>query len=388
MANKNNILKNKKIMWVVGFTPEKIGSYEELMFYMAKQAIDKGFEISFVFPAGPIKKFEEKILQLRAYVFIAPLRKRIDIKAIKYLASLITKEKPTILHSNFDLGNFNSYFATLCAKVPIYIWHQHNFMGERLSLIRRLFLGLLSWRVDKIVVLSGSMKKDLISKGVRENKISIVYNGISVEKFSPLGLEGNVNLKKEFGISSDTIALTSVADSRPEKGLIFLIRAFSRVANKYPQCILLLVGSKKGPCYNELKEEGEKLGIAEKIFFTEFRNDVPDILHISDIVIVPPTMEVSLYSIMEAMASFKPVIASRVGGIPEVVKNKETGILVTPRDAEALSNVIDYLISNPLVREKIGKAGRLIVEEKFSIKRNVEQLLMLYEQILQAKDLT
>lgn len=379
--------KTKKIMWAIGFVPEKIGSYEELMFLMTEQAINKGFKISFVFPAEPIRNFKEKILSLGAQVFIIPMRKRIDVGAIMQLSALIKKEKPTVLHSNFDLANFTSCFAVLFAKTPVYIWHQHNFMSNRFRLIRKLFFKFLSLVADKIIILSEAMKKDFILKGLKKSKIERIYNGIKIDKFNIDPQQFESDLRNEFNILPNSIVLTCVGDARPEKGQIFLIKAFFKIVKEYPQSNLLLIGGKTGPCYNELKEWVKKLSLVSRVVFTEMRSDIPQILHISDIAIVPPTMEVSLYSIMEAMASFKPVIASRIGGIPEVVVDGETGIMTAPCNIEALSEAIVYLISNPLAKEKMGRAGRRIVEEKFDIKRNVKQLLALYEQIMQNKGL-
>jgi len=149
----------------------------------------------------------------------------------------------------------------------------------------------------------------------------------------------------------------------------------------------LLIGSKHGPYHEELKNETKKLGLEDKVFFTEMRSDIPQILNISDIVIVPPTLEVSLYSIMEAMASFKPVIATQIGGIPEVVADGKTGILFPKGDVDTLTKAVNYLISNPETRRRMGSLGRRIVEEKFNLNRHVEEFLDLYEELLQLKNL-
>lgn len=378
---------NKKVIWVVGFSPEKIGSYEEMMLAMAEAFKARGAEISFVFPDEPLQKLKDSLLKAGSKVFIMPTIGRFDLKAIFKLAGLIKKEKIDIVHSNFDRANLCSCFASYLARAPVYIWHQHNFMGSKANVIRRLFLKLLGIMADKVIVITDAMKKNLVSVGLNERKIKIIYNGIKIEKFNFDSKSTADVLKKEFNIDLSFTVLTCIGDARPEKGHIFLLKAFSEINKKFPRSILLLIGAKNGPCYEDLRSETERLKLGSRVIFTEMRSDVPQILSISDIVIVPPTMEVSLYSIMEAMASFKPVIASRVGGIPEVVKDGEAGILIAPSDIEALSKAVEYLISNPLVRDRMGKAGRQAVAERFNIKRDIEQLLMLYEEIMEEKGL-
>jgi glycosyltransferase involved in cell wall biosynthesis len=382
---KNSALKIKKIMWVVGFAPEKIGSYEELIFCLAEQAKRNNYEISFVFPGEPLANFKDRLLKLGGQVFVSPVKKRTDVKGILQLAKLINKERPTILHSNFDMANFNCYFATLFARVPIYVWHQHNLMGEKLGYIRNIFLRLLSIQVASIIAISEAVRNDLVLKGAIKQKIEKIYNGIETDKFNSISPAEINRIKEEFNIPLDAIVLISVGQARPEKGLIFLIKAFSRAIERCPNSILLLIGGKNGPCYDELLEEAIKLKLKDKIFFTGMRNDVARILQAADIVVVPSLLEGLSYSIIEGMAASKPIIASRVGGIPEVVKEGETGMLVAPSDVKGLSDAIAYLTANLSVRVGMGEAGRKVAEEKFNIKRNVEQIFELYKQIARRK---
>lgn len=374
-----------KIMWVVGFTPEKIGAFEESIFYITEECLKKGFKIFFIFPGNPIQSVGEKLSSLGAKIFILPIKKRIDLKFIKQAIILIKKEKMDILHSCFDLANFNSYFAALLSRVPIYIWHQRNLMGESLPLLRRVFLKFLGSRADKIIAVSDAVKNDLILKGASREKVERIYNGINIEKFNLTSQAESDKLKKEFNVSADSIVLISVGQARPEKGLIFLVKAFSAIAVKHPSSILLVIGGKNGPCYGELRSEAEKLEISDRVFFTEMRSDVPDLLHISDILILPSLLEALANSVLEGMAASKAVIATRIGGVPEIVMDGENGILVAPKDSISMSNAIDRLISNPSLRKQMGEAGRRIVEEKFNLKNSIERLFDLYKRLIQSK---
>lgn len=380
--------KNKlQLMWVVGFIPKKMGSFEETMIYMAKEAEGRGFGMSFVFPGEPIREFKNRLFGLNAKVIVLPIKNRLDINFMRKIVFLSRLKKIDILHSHFDLANFPISFTRYCYKRPLYFWHQHNFVGTRLPLVRRMFYKYLSGVATKIIAISEAVKKDLISKGVAEDGVEVIYNGVNLEKFQINFSDEIKKIKNELGISENSIVISCIGEARPEKGQLFLLKAFSRIIGKFPYALLLLVGSKSGSFFETLKEEAGKLDIKNKVIFTEVRSDVPQILYITDLLVIPSTMEGLSYIALEAMASCKPVIASRIGGIPEVVKDGETGILVTPRDIEALSEAITYLILNPLVREKMGKVGYKIVEGKFNIKCNIKQLSSLYEQMIQNEGL-
>lgn len=368
-------------MWVVGLAPDKIGSYEELMMEMSRNSRKMGFSMTFVFTGEPIRELKDMLNSAGAKTITLPVNNRFNILAIMKLRGVIIKEKITILHSNFAIANSLSFFAVFLSKVPIYFWHQHNFMGTGASLLRWLYLRTLGATAKRVIVISEAMKKNLISAGLKEQKIEKIYNGINVDKFNVTN-EKRKELENEFGITKKTFVLALIGDSRPEKGHIFLLRAFAMLNRQFPESLLLFVGGKVGQCYEELKNEAENTGLRDKVIFTEMRNDIPYILQLSNIVVVPPTIEVSLYSIMEAMAASKPVIASSVGGIPEIVKDKITGILVPPGDIGILKEEILNLINNPSLREKMGSEAFRLANDRFNLKRQAKEILELYESFI------
>src|SRR4029079_15446191 len=144
---------------------------------------------------------------------------------------------------------------------------------------------------------------------------------------------------------------------------------------------LLLVGVGQSRYADGLRHEVQRLGLREKIRLTEKRNDVPRILHESDISIVTPTEEVSLLAIMESMACAKPVIATRVGGIPEVVIDGQTGLLVPPNDVPALAHALGHLLRSAGLRDRLGRASRLAVQEKFNQRVAASRMLNVYEEL-------
>ena len=161
-----------------------------------------------------------------------------------------------------------------------------------------------------------------------------------------------------------------------------MIRALPEVLASSPHTYYLIVGS--GSHQNALLEEVDKAGAPERVIFAGMRKDVPRLLAASDVFVLPTLTEALPTVLAEAMAARLPVIASRVGGIPEMIADRQNGFLVEPEDLDGLSSACIRLLENPDERAAMGAAGWKIVNQKFSIQRQVEQLKELYLEQLQA----
>jgi glycosyltransferase involved in cell wall biosynthesis len=151
--------------------------------------------------------------------------------------------------------------------------------------------------------------------------------------------------------------------------------------DEYPDAHLLLVGAMEGAFTESLQREVERLNIGGRVRLTRIRNDVPRLLQEADMSVVTPTKEVSLLAIMESMAASKPVIATRVGGIPEVVIDGRSGLLVPPSDVSALADALAQLLQNAWLRDKLGKEGRRAVEETFNTRVAATRMIDAYEEL-------
>lgn len=385
IKRKDASIKKYNILWVIGFTPEKVGSYEEFIFLVASEVAKMGGKVCFAFPGKPIAPVEEEIKKRGARIYLIPMRSRFDLISAVKIANLIRKEGINIVHSNFDRANYPCLYAAIATRPAVYIWHQHNFMSNRYVFARKILFALINKAANVMIVITNAMKDNLMDAGFNPSKIEVIYNGINLDKFKEHDEGKSVRIRKELDIPKGYMVVTCIGDARPEKGHALLLKAFIEVNNEYPNSILLFVGGKAGQCYRDLKDEVEKTGFNNKVIFTEMRSDVPEILGISDIIVMPPIIEVSLYSIMEAMEASKPVVASNVGGIPEVIKDRITGILFPPGNIESLKNEIVKLIKNPSLRENIGSAAREWTNKKFDVKRQVKDILELYEKFIQLK---
>jgi glycosyltransferase involved in cell wall biosynthesis len=371
-------------MWVVGYVPGKLGSFERFMEVFARGCAGKGARVTFVFRGEPLPAFADALANAGAKVHVTPMRSRLDWRFILTLSRLIKAERVDILHSNFDLTNFNASLVAFWTQAPIYIWHQHNFMGRRFSLLRWAFLQFLCRKADRVLCVTDSMRSHLVNKGLSAEKVTRVYIGPDLALFAAAPVWRAKSLRQEFGFPESSQVIVCVSDARPEKGQLTLLQAFSKLLHHSPNARLLLIGGEDGRFSKRLQSEVDRLGITDRVRLTKIRNDVPRLLAEADVSVVPPKEEVSLLAIMESMAASKPVIATRVGGIPEVVADGLTGVLVPPGDVPALTAALISLLQNPWLADKLGKAGRRAVEEQFNTQVATSSMLNLYEELAAA----
>ena len=375
-------LAGKKIMWVVGYIPGKLGSYERFMEIVARGFAARGAQLSFVFRGSPLPAFTDALHLAGATVHVIPMRSRLDWSFVRRLWRLIKKEDIDILHSNFDLANFATSLVAASTRVPIYIWHQHNFMGQPFSLLRWVFLKFLNRVADQMLCVTDSMRNHMVAKGVVAERAMRVYIGPDLDTFSAVATQDSPNVRTEFGFPDSSAVLVCVGAALPEKGQLCLLEAFAQIADRFPDARLLLVGALHGPCAPLLQSAVARLGLQGKAHLTEIRSDVPRLIREADISVVPPTEEVSVLAIMESMAASKPVIASKVGGIPEVVAHGESGLLVPPGNPSALATALTDLLRNPWLRHKMGEAGRRLVEENFNASVAARRMVTVYENLI------
>jgi peptidoglycan/xylan/chitin deacetylase (PgdA/CDA1 family) len=206
---------------------------------------------------------------------------------------------------------------------------------------------------------------------VEDGKILVIPNGIDADAFTP----------HRYSNAPRRIAM--IACLREEKRIDVLVRAVPRILERYPDAEFTLAGD--GTCRTELTNLVEQLGVSDRVRFLGHRDDVPALLDEADIFVLPSRSEAFPNSVMEAMAAGVPVVASNVGGIPELVRDGTTGRLVPPGDVDALASALLTLLGNPRQVEEFGRAGRRIIEQTYSFHRMVDQFQMLYDHELTSR---
>lgn len=197
-------------------------------------------------------------------------------------------------------------------------------------------------------------------------KIRIIYNGVDLQLFGAGGGKADMG---QFGIAADDFVVGIVAALRPEKDHATLLRSAKILLAGVSNAKILIVGD--GPERTRLEELGIELGIADRVCFTGGRNDVRDILRGIDVFVLCSVTECFPLSVLEAMASARPVVCTDVGGIGEIVQHGVTGYLVPAQDSQALSDRIKELLSDPALAHRMGQAGLRRVEAEFTLKQSV-----------------
>jgi len=233
----------------------------------------------------------------------------------------------------------------------------------------------------RFIACSEFVKRSAVKRlGYRPESIEVIYNGINLSSFHEDNSAKVVSLRRELGLDQREAILVNVGRLIPQKGQRYLIMAMPKVLDEQPSCKLLLVG--EGPMENELRNLDHDLGLEEAIRFLGTRHDVPVILQLSDLFVLPSLSEGMPVALLEAMAMRKSCIASNITSIPEVVEHGRSGILVEPQMPEQIAEAVLSVIDDSERRQAMGTRGRQIVEEKFSINTNIRSLENLYEQVV------
>ncbi|PIU42071.1 MAG: hypothetical protein COS99_01995 [Candidatus Omnitrophica bacterium CG07_land_8_20_14_0_80_42_15] len=301
------------------------------------------------------------------------------VKAVLVLTGIIRKNKISLVHSNSIYVSELSYYAAALAGVPC-VCHIRDLVpilgGSKTRM--RAFR-----RMAKLIAISEAVKKDLTEKlNIPEDGIVRIYNGVDIDEFSP-GVSGE-DFKKEFKLHSEKL-IGIIGRISMEKGHEFFLRTASEVVKDHKNVAFVVVGSEvlgSGEFKDATVKLSEELGLQNKIIFTGFRDDIPQIIAALDIVVVPSVAEPFGRVIIEAMAMEKPVIATSSGASTEIVSG-DCGILVEPGNVEQLKEAIIALLKDQVLANKIGKRGREIVSKRFTIDRHVAAMENLYEGFLE-----
>ncbi|HHS84136.1 MAG TPA: glycosyltransferase [Gammaproteobacteria bacterium] len=240
--------------------------------------------------------------------------------------------------------------------------------GFRYSAKLRLAYRYIDRCFDQIIAPSRAVYDSLINQGTSAEKIVLVYNGVDVARFSS---SDGQRLREQLAISKDHLLLGIVARLSGEKDHLTLLQAVYQLGQSGRKVALAVVG--QGELKNRLIEEVSRLGLESCVHFLGVRDDIPQILAAIDIFVLSSVTEGMSNALLEAMASAKPVVATNVGGNPELVEEGETGYLIPAGNSAAMADAIGRLADNPAMRQRMGAAGRQRVKQLYSIEAMVKK---------------
>ena len=207
----------------------------------------------------------------------------------------------------------------------------------------------------------------------------VINSGLELDNYREVNIDTRKK-KDELQVGQDTALVGMIGRLEPVKGPEYFIEAAKLVIERFTKVKFLIVGD--GSLRNKLELRCKELSIFDRFIFTGWREDIPEILAILDMLVLPSLNEAVGRILIEAGACGKPVVATSVGGIPEVVNDNETGILVPPKAPEALAQAIIALLKSEEKRQKMGKAAKNWIDEKFSAYRMVERISSLYGELV------
>jgi len=282
-----------------------------------------------------------------------------------------------ILHIHSGAFFYGSV-AGFLARTPGIIYTEH---GRHLVEPKIIFIldKISSMFTDRIVTVSPDLEKHLIDNiKLPPNKIETIINGVNTNSFVPRGK--SITLLAEFGIKSEFKIIGAIGRLAHIKDHTTLIKAFKIVAEKIPESRLLLVG--EGPCEQELKDLSKELGVFESVVFAGNRSDIPEILNLLNVFVLPSLSEGTSLSLLEAMSSGVPPVVTNVGGNPNIIKHDYNGYLVEPKDFKQMASIIIHVLNNDEISKKLKKNSRESVQDDYSLRNNVEEYEKLYLDLL------
>ena len=301
-------------------------------------------------------------------------RNKVDWHAVRRIQRVVQERAIDVVNTHGYKADLYAWAALRKSRIPL-VATCHAWEGRNARLKLYAHLDHMSLRkFDAVVGVSERVSAAMCQFGLPRNRIQTIENGVETSRFrhaQPHDFNGAGSKRRIIGVVGRLV---------PIKGVEFAIRAFQYVVRRFPDTMLAIVGD--GPLSGHLKDIAAELGLNGSVLFLANRRDMPEMYASMDIFVLPSFYEGTSMAILEAMASQKPVIATDVGGTPVIVKNGENGLLVEPKNAEALAAAIIRLLEEPELSRRLAANGRAWVEKRFSAHAMGQQYKQLYEKLL------
>jgi glycosyltransferase involved in cell wall biosynthesis len=321
--------------------------------------------------------------------FVQPLNPSKDFLALLDLYVFLRRRGYHVIHTHNSKAGFIGRLAGKWARVPVIVHTVHGFAFHnqeppwRQMLFRNLERLAAHW-CDKMVFISQPLIDWAFTEGIAKNsKVTKVYSGIELDHFRPVSAGEKKAIRKKWGIRPRDPVVGIVSKLWEGKGHATLIHAFREIKREMAHAKLVIVG--EGYLYEDLVAMVNRLGLKDSVLFTGFQRDVFEIMAAFDVAVLPSFFEGMGRVLLEAMAMEKPVVASRVGGIPDLVEDGINGFLVNPGKTRELGERLLKVLRDRKLARKMGKQGRKKTTDRFSAEIMVQAIDGIYRELLSAK---
>jgi len=361
------------VLEIIG-DPTLAGAPRHLLGILENLDLDK-FDLHCICPPG---KLAGEIRNLRRHIDleIISMDSRLDFQAISRIRWAIKQTKPDVIHIHGTRAGSLARLAAIGLNLPViyteHLWTKQYALSNRfLNFIHYFANWFLDIFTNLNIAVSGAVKEFLTSSGIsHQGKIKVIYNGIE-----PTKTEAQVMANEQ------EILIGTVGTLNATKGVQFLIQALPRVSTEFPQVKLEIIG--EGPYRRKLEKQVKRLKLEKQVKFKGFIAEVEQEMAKWDIYVQPSLSESFGLAIIQAMSVGLPVVASRAGGIPEVVTDGLSGILVEPAKAKDIILALLILCRDPKLARQMGNHGRQEVRARFDLNDSIRQLEKTYEQVVQ-----
>lgn len=357
-----------------------IGGIGQYILSLTKALKNRGIECVVASSGGDLEPelkscgITHRYLDIKTKSFLSPK----ILKAVFILSDIIREEKIDLIHAHTRVSQVVTNFASRRTGIP-YISTCHGYFKTRVS--RRLFD---TWGM-RVVAISDAVKTHLEKDfGIDEERIALIYNGIDINRFSLNDSSEEIaKARISLGLKEGPV-IGTMGRLSPVKGQRFLIEAMKYAISKKARAQCLVIGS--GTEEKMLKNLSKSLGLEDVIkFIGSTYADTPLYLSCTDIFVLPSVEEGLGLALLEAMSLSKPCIGSDIGGISDIIEDGVNGCLVPAGNVKAIGNAILRLLADRIFSEEMGRRGKELVREKFSIDLMVSKMIKLYQEVMSEK---
>lgn len=363
--------ENMHILMVINWL-----EYNGVMIYvtaLANAFAEEGNKVTVISAGGNSINGLHKRVRHKIVDSIPETSKANIIKTAKVIEDICLKEKIDLVHCNTPTGLDAAALVRNRTGVPvIFTVHSVPMWGNP------VVGSEIDKKADIVITVSNFIKQHLIKTGLISSKIKLIYLGIDTKKFKERSLDSSV--KTSLGIKSAERVVMCVARLYVTKGINHLIKAIPIVLEKGNNIKVVFVGD--GANRKEYEKLAKDLGVENKVLFLGVKDNVEELLSIADIFCLPSIRDNFPFAILEAMAEGKPVVATRVGGIPEAVVDKVTGLLIPPGDIQGLANAINKLLEDSNLAKRLGSNAKNRIKEKFIFGLMFNETVAAYKEVL------
>lgn len=344
---------------------------ESQLFLLIEGLRARGHTNLLVCPPGSSAEYEAR---RRGFaVECVAMRNDLSVGAARQVAALLRRHPPALVHCHTGRANWVGGIGARWAGVPALSTRRMDRRVKRGLRTRWLYRRLLR----RVAAISPAVERRLLDARVEPERIRVIWSAVDPEALRPSA--PREVLRAQLGAAPETPCLLVAANLVRRKGVDVLLAAVAALAPG-SRCALWVAGD--GAERAALEAAAARLGIAERVRFLGRRGDVPDLLEACDVFVLPSRQEGLGVAALEAMARSRPVVASAVGGLAEIVIPERTGLLVPPGDAAVLAAALERLLADPGLARRLGAAGAARVAERFLAEQMVSAYEALYREIL------